>query len=134
MAGQSAALSYRSHQIILQVPSNYSRSHFMDKKMYDMQLETGPILHFDQRLNVVIPKTANTSWTLLSHSSDYNDDSYQLSMSWSDHHQGPLFRGCPHITSANFRGFQTPPSPLVSNRQQLPNPPPPPRQQSSAFA
>ena len=40
------------------------------------------------------------------------------------------FRGCPHIMSANFGGFQTPPSPLVSNRQQLPNPPPPP---SSAF-
>ena len=42
-------------------------------------------------------------------------------------------RGCPHITSANFRGFQTPPPPLVSNRQQLPYPPSPPRQQSSAF-
>ena len=43
-------------------------------------------------------------------------------------------RGCPHIMSANFRGFQTPPPPLVINRQQLPDPPPPPRQQSSAFA
>ena len=46
----------------------------------------------------------------------------------------PWLRGCPHITSANFRGFQTPPPPLVSNRQQLPYPPSPPRQQSSAFA
>ena len=24
-------------------------------------------------------------------------------------------RGCPHIMSANFRGFQTPPPPVVSN-------------------
>ena len=38
-------------------------------------------------------------------------------------------RGCPHIISANFGGFQTPPPPLVSNRQQLPDPLPP----SSAF-
>ena len=45
-----------------------------------------------------------------------------------------LLRGCPHITSANFGGFQTPPPPLVSNRQQLPDPPSPPRQHSSAFA
>ena len=29
----------------------------------------GASLHFDQRLNGAIPKTANTSWTLLSHSS-----------------------------------------------------------------
>ena len=49
--------------------------------------------------------------------------------------------------SANFRGFQTPPPPLVINRQQLPDPSPPlvsnrqhlldppspPRQPSSAF-
>ena len=34
-------------------------------------------------------------------------------------------RGCPHIMSANFGGFQTPPPPLVSNGQQLPYPPPP---------
>ena len=40
--------------------------------------------------------------------------------------------GCPHITSANFRGFQTPPPPLVSNCQHLLDPPPP-RQLSSAF-
>ena len=34
-----------------------------------------------------------------------------------------LIRGCPHIASANFRGFQTPSPPLVSNCQQLPYPP-----------
>ena len=45
-----------------------------------------------------------------------------------------LIRGCSHITSANFGGFQTSPPPLVSNRQQLPNSPSPPRQQSSTFA
>ena len=28
-----------------------------------------------------------------------------------------MIRGCPHMMSANFRGFQTPPPPLVSNRQ-----------------
>ena len=32
-------------------------------------------------------------------------------------------RGCPHITSANFGGFQTPPPPLVSLRQHLADPP-----------
>ena len=32
-------------------------------------------------------------------------------------------RGCPHIMSANFGGFQTPPPPLVSNRQHLLDPP-----------
>ena len=42
-------------------------------------------------------------------------------------------RGCPHITSANFEGFQTPPPPLVSNGQHLLDPPSPPRQPSSAF-
>ena len=42
-------------------------------------------------------------------------------------------RGCPHIMSAKFGGFRTPPPPLVSNRQQLPYPPFPPRQHSSAF-
>ena len=44
-----------------------------------------------------------------------------------------ILRGCPHITSANFGGFQTPPPPLVSNRQHLLDPPSPPRQPSSAF-
>ena len=34
-------------------------------------------------------------------------------------------RGCSHITSAKFGGFQTPPPPLVSNGQHLPDPPPP---------
>ena len=34
-----------------------------------------------------------------------------------------VFRGCPHITSANFGGFQTPPPPLVSLRQHLADPP-----------
>ena len=34
-----------------------------------------------------------------------------------------LYRGCPHITSANFRGFQAPPPPLVSLRQHLADPP-----------
>ena len=32
-------------------------------------------------------------------------------------------RGCPHITSANFGGCQTPPPPLVSLRQHLADPP-----------
>ena len=32
-------------------------------------------------------------------------------------------RGCSHITSAKFGGFQTPPPPLVSNGQHLPDPP-----------
>ena len=36
-----------------------------------------------------------------------------------------VFRGCPHITSANFRGFQTPPPPLVSNGRHLTYPLPP---------
>ena len=34
-----------------------------------------------------------------------------------------VLRGCPHITSANFGGFQTPPPPLVSRRQHLADPP-----------
>ena len=43
-------------------------------------------------------------------------------------------RGCPHMMSAILGGLQTPPPPLVSNRQQMPYPPSPPRQQWSAFA
>ena len=43
-------------------------------------------------------------------------------------------RGCSHIMSAKFGGFQTPPPPLVSNGQHLPDPPFPPRHQLSAFA
>ena len=31
-------------------------------------------------------------------------------------------RGCPHMMSANFRGFQTPPPPFVILRQHLPDP------------
>ena len=46
---------------------------------------------------------------------------------------GLPLRSCPHIMSANFGGFQTPPPPLVSNRQHLLDPPSLPRQPSSAF-
>ena len=42
-------------------------------------------------------------------------------------------RGCPHMMSDNFRGFQTPPPPLVSICQHLLDPPYPPRQPSSYF-
>ena len=35
----------------------------------------------------------------------------------------PGIRGCPHITSANFGGFQTPPPPLVSLSQHWADPP-----------
>ena len=55
-----------------------------------MQLEVGSSLYFNHRLNEVILKTVNTSLTLPSHSSDYNDDDYQLSIILGDHHQAPL--------------------------------------------
>ena len=45
-----------------------------------------------------------------------------------------LFRGCSHIMSANFGGFQNPPTPLVILRHLLAYPPSPLRHASSAFA
>ena len=55
----------------------------------------------------------------------------KISLEWNLCRHMPIeqvVRGCPHITSANFEGFQTPPPPLISNGQQLPYPPSPHRQ------